>query len=135
MAAITFVPDEVLDKPLDDIIANGDLVHLTGEVTDTITYAQVVSASIGNYVPTITKANDDAGTGRKAILAAATGVVIDTSTNFAGVDKPFDQYIIVDTANSKIKFIGVGSNKILSHGDTVNTPVANIINPAITVQA
>ena len=131
MAAITFVPDEVLDLPLDDIIDNGDLVHLTGEVTSAITYAQVVAASIGSYVPTITKS--DEGTGRKATLAAKNGVSIDTITNFAGVDKSFDQYIIVDTVNSKIKFIGVGTNKTLSDGDTVNTPAADIINPAIVV--
>ena len=129
MAAITFVPDEVLDKPLDDIIANGDLVHLTGEVVSTVTYAQVVAASIGSYVPTITKT--DEGTGRKAVLAAKNGVVIDTTTNFAGIDKPFDQFIIVDTVNSKIKYIGIGTNKTLSDTDTVNTPAADIVNPAI----
>ena len=129
MAAITFVPDAVLDAPLDDIIANGNLVHLTGEVTSAVTYAQVVAASIGSYVPTITKV--DEGTGRKAVLAAKNGVTIDTTTNFAGIDKPFDQYIIVDTANSAIKFIGIGTNKVLSDGDTVNCPAADIINPAI----
>lgn len=131
MPAITFVPNEVLDKPLDDIIANGDLVHLTGEVTSAITYAQVVAASIGSYAPTITKA--DEGTGRKAVLSAENGVTIDTTTNFGGINKPFDQFIIVDTVNSKIKFIGIGTNKLLSDGDTVNCPAADINNPAIVV--
>ena len=130
MAAITFVPDAVLDAPLDNIIA-GNLVHLTGEVLTTVTYAQVLAASIGSYVPVFSKA--DSGTGRKAILAAATGVVIDTATNFASADKTFDQYIIVDTVSLAIKFIGVGTNKLLSNGDTVNTPAADIINPAIVV--
>ncbi len=129
MASITFVPDEVLDKPLDDIIANGETVHITGEVTSAITYAQVIAASIGNYPASLSKT--DEGTGRKAVLAAASGVTVDTTTNFAGVDKPFDQYIIVDDTNSKIKYIGKGTNKTLSDGDTINAPSADIVNPAI----
>lgn len=131
MAAITFVPDAVLDAPLDDIIANGNIVHITGEVTSAITYAQVLAASIGSYTASISKV--DEGSGRKAILAAENGVTVDTTTNFAGVDKDFDQYIIVDTVNSVIKFIGIGTNKTLSDGDTINAPAADIINPAIVV--
>lgn len=132
MAAVTFIPDELLDLPLDDIIANGDLVHLTPEVTVGVSYAQVVAASIGSYAPTITKSDLAAG-GRKATLAAKNGVVIDTATNHAGADQTFAQYIIVDTANSKIKFVGIGTDKVLSDGDTVNCPAAEIKNPDMVV--
>ena len=131
MTAITYVPDEVLDKPLDDIINNGNLVHITGELLPTVTYAEVVAASIGNYVPVITKVDD--GTGRKAVLAAKDSIIVDTVTNFGGVDKMFDQFVIVDTVNSKIKFIGVGANNLLSNTDKVNAPLSNIRNPAITL--
>lgn len=132
MASITFVPDEVLDSPLDNIIDNGDLVHLTGEVTSDVTYAQVLALSIGSYAPTITKS--DSGTGRKAVLAAKTDVTIDTDANFSGVDKTFNQFIIVDTVNEVIKFIGVGSNKTLSDGDKVNTPSSDITMPSIVLE-
>ena len=134
MPAITLIPDEGLDLILDDIIANGDLVHLTGVVVPTVTYAQVVAASIGSYAPTITKSDLAAG-GRKAVLAAKTGVVIDTDTNFGGADKSFDQFIIVDTVNSKIKFIGIGTAKTLSDTDIVNVPKADINNPDMVVVA
>ena len=134
MASIILIPDQGLDLVLDDIIANGNLVHLTGELLPTVTYAQVVAASIGNYVPVISKSDLGAG-GRKATLAAKTGVVIDTNTNFAGADKQFDQFVIVDTANSLIKYIGKGTAKILSDTDTVNAPAANINNPDIVAVA
>jgi len=134
MPPITLIPDEGLDLILDDIIADGNMVHLTGEVAINVTYAQVVAASIGSYVPTITKEDLTAG-GRKAVLAAKTGVVIDTTTNFAGADKSFDQFIIVDTVNSKIKFIGIGTQKTLSDTDTVNVPKADINNPDMVVVA
>jgi hypothetical protein len=134
MTSIILIPDQGLDLVLDDIIANGNLVHLTGEVTAGITYAQVLAASIGNYVPVISKSDLTAG-GRKATLAAKTGVVIDTSTNFAGIDKSFDQFIIVDTVNSVIKYIGKGIAKNLSDTDTVNVPAANINNPDIVAVA
>lgn len=129
MPSITFVPDAVLDKPLDDIIANGDLVHLTGDLLVTSTYAQVLAASIGSYVPVITKV--DSGTGRKAVIAAKSGVVVDTTTNFGGADKDFTQHVVVDTVNSVIKHIGQGTLKTLSDTDIVNTPAFDIINPAI----
>ena len=129
MPPITFVPDEVLDKVLDDIIANGDLIHLTGDLLVTSTYANVVAASIGSYAPTITKS--DEGSGRKATVEAKSGVVIDTTTNFAGVDKEFSQQVIVDTVNLKIKHIGQGTPKTLSDTDTINAPAYDIDNPAI----
>ena len=132
MAAVTFIPDELLDLPLDDIIANGDLVHLTPDVLKTVSYAEVVAASIGNYVPSITK-SDLATGGRKATLAASAGVFIDTATNYGGATQTFSQYIIVDTVNSKIKFIGIGTDKLLSDGDTVNTPASEIKNPDMVV--
>ena len=125
MPQVTFVPDTVLDAPLDNIITNGDLIHLTGDLLVTSTYADVVAASIGSYAPTITKV--DSGTGRKASVEAKSGVVIDTDTNFAGADKDYTQIVIVDTVNSVIKHIGQGSLKTLSDGDTVNIPAYDII--------
>ncbi len=125
MAAITLIPDESLDLILQDIIDNGETAHLTGEVTPATTYAQVVAMSIGSFAPTITLSDLAAG-GRKVRVSAESGLVIDTTTNFAGADKDFDQIVIVDDTNSKIKHVAIGTNETLSDAQIVNVPQYDI---------
>lgn len=131
MASIVFVPQDVLDAPLDIIVSEGELVHLTPALWPEVTYDEVISLSIGSYTPILTKVSE--GNGRKIRLDQMTGIKIDTVSNFDGEAQIFSQFVIVSVTKSQIRFIGKGTNKFLNHSDRVNTPAADIINPAISL--
>ncbi|GLX85042.1 hypothetical protein tloyanaT_12940 [Thalassotalea loyana] len=113
-----FVHDDVLDAPIDKIIAEADRV-ICFNVYSTV-YATVTTPAniIAEYVPTITKANGDAS-GRKGTLQAVSTVNVDNAGQF-------NHYAIVDDTGTKILYIGTGTQKNLDAGDKVDCPQADI---------
>ena len=113
------INDTVLDSPIDKIIADGDKVFLLEAAGNSLTWATVLAAKIGEFVPTIVKADNElGGGGRKGTISAETGVVISTG----GGDKTFDYYAVVDEAGTTVLYVGDGTNKVLGDTDTVSTP-------------
>jgi len=113
-----YVNDVVLDAPIDKIIAEADTVHIVDAFTSD--YATAVAASLGSFAPSITKGDSAAnGAGRKGIIAAASGIVI-------GADGDFNHYIVVDNDTNTVLYVGDGTTKSLTNGDTVSTPIFNI---------
>lgn len=113
------INDEVLDSPLDKIIAEGDKVFILKAAGNSLDWATVLANKIGEFTPTITKADNDlpAG-GRKGVIQAETGININTGDG----DADFDHYAIVDEGSTKVLYVGDGTTKTLSNGDTVSTP-------------
>lgn len=114
------INDEVLDSPIDKIIAEGEKVYLLEEAGNSLVFATASSAKLGEFVPSITKADNELGAGgRKGSIAAETGIAISTG----GGDKTFSRYAVVNETNSKVLYVGDGTDKVLSDGDTVSTPI------------
>ena len=112
------VSDYLLDSAPDRLIAEGETVHMLPSAETS--YAAVVAASLGSFSPTIMKGDSSAdGGGRKAAIAAETGVSVTD-------DGTFNHYAIVDDTNSRFLYLGEGTAKPLTSGDTVSTPIFNI---------
>jgi len=126
-----YMNDIMLDGSLDYLIANGKEVHLLSTYSTVYATIKAAGGSMGSFIPTITKLND--GTiGRKADIAAATGIAI--TTVVPTVDETFINYAVLDTVNLTVLYVGDGTSKILSNGDTVSTPIFSVkIADAITV--
>ena len=118
-----YVNDDVKDAAINLIVATAPNVTLLTAFSSN--YATVIGDSFGEYAPTIALAdNEGAGGGRKGTLQAASNVTIDTTTNHSGNDVVFTHFAIVDSAGSRVLYVGEGTNKTLSDTDKVNTPAA-----------
>lgn len=116
------VSDYLLDASADKLIAEGETVHILPSAETT--YANVVAASLGSFTPVITKGDATiTGGGRKAAIAAATGVAISVG---GGGNDDFNHYAVVDDTNSRFLYLGEGTSKTLNDGDTISTPIFNI---------
>lgn len=111
-----YINDTVLDAAIDKIIAEGNLVALFDAYSTD--YATINTNKLGSYVPTLTKADGDVS-GRKLNLAAETGVAIT-------VDGNFNNFAILNTTGSTVLYVGNGTTKALTNGDTVDTPSADL---------
>jgi hypothetical protein len=111
------VPNAVLDAALDEVINNADRVTLcSGEPAD-YAAATTLSGSGGNMLADVavgtgdfTKADGDVS-GRKATVAAQSGVTIDESGTV-------DHYAIVDDTNSAMKYITVTGSTSVTAGQS-----------------
>lgn len=116
------VTNFLLDADIDLLIANGEKVHLLTAYEDD--YATIIGAdgSMGNFTPTITKEANEApkGGGQKAKIAAKSGVVI--ATVVAETDETFTHFAVLDITNTRVLYVGEGTDKILSNGDSISTP-------------
>ncbi len=111
-----FTHDDVLDAGIDLIIAEGEKVLLFDAYSEV--YATINANKIAEFTPTISKANGDSS-GRKAIIAAAADVNIDS----AGF---YNHFAIVNVSGTKIRHIGQGTRREFFVGDKVNFPQTDI---------
>ncbi|GLX86386.1 hypothetical protein tloyanaT_26390 [Thalassotalea loyana] len=112
-----FIHDEVLDAPIDKIIAEADRVIWIDTFSND--YTTITTNAIGSYIPTITKANGDTS-GRKGTIQASSGISVDA-------DGTFNHFAVVDDDASKVLYVGeAGASKPLTVGDTVDAPATDI---------
>jgi hypothetical protein len=107
-----FINDVILDAAVDKVIADADKVILFDSYSTD--FATINTNKLGEYAPTMSKANGDTS-GRKAILAAQAAVPITAAGNF-------NNFAVVDTVNSRVLYVGNGTTKPLTIGDKVDTP-------------
>lgn len=124
---MNYINDTQRDAQLDRLIANCDKVYLyTGEST---VYATIVSAAIGEFAPTITKADyAGVGLGRQASVAAAAGV----SITAAGT---LDNYAFVNTVTSEVIQVNPSQGKTYAIGDKADVPesICTVLPDAVAV--
>ncbi len=111
-----FINDSILDAAIDKIIADGNQVVLFD--TYSTDYATIQANKLGVYTPSLSKANGDVS-GRKVIIAADSTVPIVASGDF-------NNFAIVDTLNNVVLYVGNGTRKPLTVGDTVDTPESDL---------
>lgn len=114
-----FLNDAVLDAALDHAINNADKIYLFDAYsTDYATINTNKLAEVAVVGGDFTKANGDTS-GRKAIVAAKTGVNVTADGNY-------NHLAIVKSTTSTILAITDGTTKALNNGDTVDIPTFDI---------
>ena len=111
-----FINDIVLDAAIDKMIAEGNLVALFD--TYSTDYTTINTNKLGSYVPVLTKADGDVS-GRKLNLAASAGISITATGNF-------NNFAVLDTVGLTVLYVGNGTTKALTSGDTVDAPTSDL---------
>lgn len=117
-----WVHTDVLDNGLNEIVSNGNVLHVIEAYSASDNFATVVGNSVANY----SLAGGDktlsahATTGRKVTIAAKSG----NNATKSSVGSPDLHLAVVDTVNSKVLFVtDETSDQAITNGNPVNTPV------------
>lgn len=115
-----WVHQDVLDNGLNEIVTNGNQLHVVSAYSAGDNYATVVGNSLINYAlaggDKVLSAH--ATTGRKVTIAAKSG-----QNATASAATPDLHFAVVDSVNSKVVFVtDETSDQAITSGNPVNTP-------------